>query len=501
MDTALKKDIYEQLSLAWSGTAGREVTSECVVPDTMPDVGAVVDAEGVLTLRSKETEAGAVQLAASLSVSVLYMPEAGGVMRSLEITLPADIRMEAPAVEPDDRTVARLRVRAIDARALNSRKVSLRADVEAEARCYRRDSVEIASGLAEGGEAVHLLTKTANVYTVSDVREKTFVVTDEYQLPAGCGGVEAILSQRVEAVVEDVKYVSGKAVFRGRARAGLLFSAPEGRIFSGRYETEFSQIMELEAGADEAVPEVSVFLTGVYFDLPERTAESGRVAAELHLAAQAVCRQRGEVAYIADLYSNRTALAPEMAELPVLSEVRPITMRQTVTGRAEPFSGDGEVLSLSASVGGVTVEGNTVKTSVSIRLISRQADGRCALSRCRLSAEFTATELPADTELAAVTVTAADVYCAPASGGADVRATLQMDAFAMGRGVIRCVSAVTEDAEAWEREKNTPSVTLIRAGAEAELWALARRYHSTVEAIEAANEGRREGLLLIPKAR
>ena len=56
MDTTLKKEIYEHLSPVWSGTFSRDFTAESIVPDAMPDAAAVIDAEGVITLRSKDTD-------------------------------------------------------------------------------------------------------------------------------------------------------------------------------------------------------------------------------------------------------------------------------------------------------------------------------------------------------------------------------------------------------------------------------------------------------------
>ena len=497
METALKKDIYEQLTLVWSGSAGRETSEDCVVPDTMPDIGTVVDAEGVVTLRSKETETGYVQLAASVSVTVMYVPEEGGVMRSLEMTLPADIRMDAPAADPECRTVARMRVRSIDARAVNSRKLSVRAELEAEAQCYRRENREMAASLEDETAPAHLLTGSLEAMAISDVREKTFVVTDEYQLPPGCGA-QSILSRRADAVVEDVKFVSGKVIFRGRVRTELVFSTgEEGSVFSGRYETEFSQIMEVDAESAETLPTVALALTGAYFDLPEYDQSSGRVSAELHYAAQCVCREKREMRYIADVYSNRTLLVPKVENICLECAARTVTMRQTVAGRAEPFTGEGEVLSVSACVGGVSVEEDGVKTSVNIRVISRRRDGEYTSARCRLSAEFAAAELPEGAKLQDITVTVTDAYCT----GADVRATLQMDALAVTEQTAACVTELEEDAEGWLTQPQMPSATLIWVPEGADMWPIARQYHSTVEAIAAANDGRMGGLLLIPKGR
>ena len=500
MDTSLKKDNYEHLVPVWTGSLSRDFAAESIVPDAMPDVGSVIDADGVITLRSKETEAGAVALAATVSVSVMYVPETGGGMQSVAVTVPVEVRMDAPGADLDCQTVARLRVRAIDAKMVNSRKLSVRADVDCEATVYQKRSLEIASGLAGENAAIHILTKTAAMAAVTDVREKTFVVTDEYALPAGCTGVDRIVMQRVDAHMEDVKYVSGKVVFRGRIRAALLLGGQDGRVWSGRYETEYSQIMEVTASAADVTASVMMMFTGAYFDLPERQDADGKVKAELHLVAQTVCREIREVGYIADLYSNRTVLTGQTEELSIVSAAQPVSMRQTVTGSAELMGGAGEVLSVTAAVGSVTVEGETVKTTVNIRAVLQQEDGGFATARSRLAAEFT-TDIPAGTALQNVTVTAADVYCGAAAGALDVRAVLQMEAMAVTARTVTVIGGIEEDPEAWAAAPAAPSIWLVRLEPGADMWSVAKKYHSTVDAIAAANGEQQSGLLLIPKAR
>lgn len=500
MDTALKKDVYEHLAPVWFGTFSRDFTSESIVPDAMPDVAAVIDAEGVITLRSKDTDTGFVALSASLSVSVLYQPEGGGALESLSMVMPLEIRADTPGAEPDCRTVARMRLRALDARMVNSRKLSVRADVECEAAVYQRRSIELASGLEKDNASVHILPRTAYMAEAADVREKTFIITDEYALPAGCDRVERILSQRVDAVVDDVKYVTGKIVFRGRVRSSLLYGGEDGRVWAERYETEWSQIMEVEADAEEASGAVTLMFTGVYFDIPESRDGEGKVKAELHLVAQTVCRQQRELTYIEDMYSNRTALAGQTEDVRFVSAVQNVSMRQTVTGSAELLGGAGEVLSVAASVGSVTVETQTVKTAVNVRAILRREDGGYSTARCRLTAEFTTDAAPG-TGLQNITVTAADVFCAPAGGGVDVRVVLQMDAAAVTETTVAAVCAVTEDEEAWQAAAAAPSVSLVRIEPGADMWAVAKKYRSTVEAIRSANGEKTAGLLLIPKAR
>ena len=496
-ETAFRREAFESMAPVFDGAASRELTEDCVVPDTMPDVDAVTDAEGVLTVGGKETETDAVRITASLAVTVLYAPEGGEGLRSIELTLPAELRLDAPGADTDCVTVASLRVRSVEARAVNSRKISVRAEVEAAARCYRRVTTELAAGLADDGDGAHILCETAETLPVADVREKTFALTDEYQLPAGADG--GILSRRVEAVVDDVSQAGGKAVFHGRVRSELLLSGEDGVVRPARYETEFSQIMETGVTDGEARPGVTLLMTGAYFDPPEFGGR-GKLQAEFHLAAQCVCRVPRTVTYVADVYSNRTELVAETCSLSAVTDVRPVSMRQTVAGQASPAA-DGEIVRAAASVGGVTVEDGAVKTNVSVRLLTRRGDGTYAAARCRLPAEFTLSGADAGAALTDVSVTAADVFASPAGGGADVRVTLTMTALAVTERTITAVRAAVGDDAAFAARERSPSFTLTRVPAGTPLWPVARRCRSSVEAIAAANDGRRDGLLLIPKCR
>ena len=499
MDTSLKTDAIEFYSPTWQGSAVREMTEEIVVPDAMEDAGAILDTTGILTMRGRDTTQDAIELSVSLSVSVLYAPENGAGIRSLDVTLPSDIRLEASGVDMDCRTVSRVRVRNLEARLLNSRKIRVRAELEAEAACYRRDCLRIAAGLEAEDGSVHLRCETASSVVISDVREKTFALTDEYAFPSSFGDDPRILSRRVDIVTDDVQYVGGKVLFRGRVCSALLMQDRDtDRAAVGRYETEFSQLMEIDADGVDALPEMRVFLTGAYFDMPE-SGRPGVIQAELHLGAQCVCRERRTISYISDLYSNRTELVPERVSLPIAAGSDHVILRQTVADRIDGADRDAELLQSSAMIGPVTSEPGAVRTSVLVRLLYRMQNGVCSVTQGRLTAEFTLPETSSGEVLRDVAVTVTDVYCVPGTG--DVRVSLRLDAVSEKAAEISYVSAVQEDAEAWQARGRSPSAVLLRVPEDADLWGIARRCHSTVEDILAVNEGKSSGLLLVPKAR
>lgn len=500
MELALKKEKYSSFVPAWHDVHSGEFTADCVVPDTMPDVRELVDAEGMLLLRSKATEAGCVTLSASVNAMVLYSPEEGSTLQSLSVGIPVELRLDSPQIKDDCRTICRMRIRGLDAKMVNSRKIMVRVDVTTEVWCYEECQQEIACGLKQDDLSVHVLQDTVSFVQVSDIREKAFVITDQYPLPSALTSATGILSQRAEVYAEDVKFVSGKVVFRGHVSVNLLVVGEESnQIESARYETDFSQIMEVDVTGEDAMPDVDLLLTGIYFDLPSHDDNSGKIGVEMHMAAQCVCRKKQQAIYIGDLYSNKENLIPEQENHPCITEIQPISMRQTVTGRAEPPVGDCDIICASALVTGITVDGETVKTAITVRLLCCQSNGQFMSVRCRLGAEFT-TEISKDTELQNVVVRVVDVFHTASGGAADLRVVLQMDGYRVGKSSLTCVESVAVE-EASEVRKNTPSITLVRSDKNEDVWHLAKRYHSSPESIVAANQGNDSGLLLIPKSR
>lgn len=500
MDTSLKTEAFEFFSPVWRGSAIREVTEEIVVPDTMEDAGVILDAAGVLTMRGRETAQDAAGLSVSLSVCVLYSPEnGGGGLRSLDVPMTVEIRLDAPGVDMDCRMSCCVRVRSLEARLLNSRKIRVRAELEADAACYRRECIHIAGGMETEG-SVHLRSGSVRASVVSDVREKTFALTDEYSVPSSLGEAPRILTRRAEIVTDDVQYVGGKVLLRGRVRSELLMQDGEtDRIAVGRYETEFSQLMEIDVVGEDAAPEIRLFLTGAYYDMPEQGGR-GSIQAEFHMGAQCVCRERREIPYISDLYSNRAALVPARTDRSFVQASDPVVLRQTVAERIEGAEREAELLQSSAAPGALSQEDGAVRTSVNVQLLYRLPNGGYTVTRGRLSAEFTLPDASADAvSLRDAFVTVTDVYCVPGTG--DVRVSLRLDARAERETVISFVSEVREDAEAWQDRGKAPSAVLLRVPEGADLWDVARRFHSSVEDILAVNEGRAAGLLLVPKGR
>ena len=109
----------------------QEQTGEINIPETLPELGRVVDCFGTVLVRDRTVENGSVSVAGGIQAGVLYVPAGEEGLEKLELWLPFTVTKKVPAQEN-----AILHywgwLRSIDARFVNPRKLLVRADLCSE---------------------------------------------------------------------------------------------------------------------------------------------------------------------------------------------------------------------------------------------------------------------------------------------------------------------------------------------------------------------------------
>ncbi len=482
-----------------------EQAAETVVPDTMPDVERVLCAEGTVIIKGKEVQDGRVSVTAGVAATVLYAPEGGGKTCVLGAALPIELSLDAPGVTQESIPVAMLSVTAVEARMLNPRKLLVRAVVAANVECYVHTELKFCDGIeGEGAESVEAQTDGCTISPVVCVREKTFVVSDEYRLQPGQPALGEILWHGVDIVAGSTRSVGSKLVFTGTVRLALLYeSAETGEPVPAGFETEFSQMLETDG--ELSSPDCSIYslLTAEYVEPGTLSGGERGITAEFHLVSQAVCTDSIRISCVTDCYSNSRELEVERSECEMGCVQRRSTVRSAVHESLPASPAAQTVCRVICRTGTASCEGGTLKCPVFVTVIYMGADGAVYSVSRRLNAEAPA-ELGENEYAALVRASCAECGAAPSAGGLDVRLLIDFELLAVRKLCISQIESIIcgEPLDAAE----LPSVTVIRAVKGQSLWALGKKYHSTAKLIAAQNgledaecvEGR---MLIIPTAR
>ncbi|MDR1064981.1 MAG: DUF3794 domain-containing protein, partial [Oscillospiraceae bacterium] len=472
-------------------TRAAEETAEVIVPDALPDILRIVGADAELTVRSKDTTDGRVLVSGAAAVSVIYIPDGGGGARRVNAELPFTVSAENPRITPECRVTARVEPRSVSASALNPRKLSVRAAVFAEISCYLDTQLEIPAGVSPGNENIaELLYCEDEVNLHVDILEKTFTVNDEYQIPASQPPVGELLKSNVALAPGDARVVGSKLIFKGAAYVSLLYAPPDGSdIVPCAFETEFSQILELEnAGADSEF-ELIPLLTSARIDAGNTPgAETRRVAAEIRVAAQCVARSKRTIRFIRDAYCSKYALEMSVTPLSFENSLGSRAVNAILRGTL-PAPDASRVICVSARPGAPASarenDALSLACPVEVEALYIASDG--SARRAEGSFELGASVPGVTGSLWSVRAECSrDVYGAAADNSIELRIPVDIRVDETEKREYNAISALSADEDSPIDLAALPSLVISRVSAGDSLWSLAKRHRSTRELILSA---------------
>jgi len=499
MEVQLNETSLDCRSLVMDQVLRREQSVECVVPDTLPDIASIVSTCGTALIRSKDVESGKVHVDANIPARVVCRAE-DGTLFCLEVNLPFAVTAEQAEITEKCLCVADLALAALDTRALNPRKVTVRAELCVTLRCYAPGHVAFFTAPENCGN-VHLQERESAITTVCAVTEKTFVLTDEYVLGADAPDAEKILCQRTAVHLDETRILGEKCVIKGSVKSTLIYLDAAGTPAAAEFTTAFSQLAEPENLPEDAAVTAVILPSGVYYD-SHTGGETRSIGMEVHLVAQLTVRGKNTARYIADAYSNLFPLTVEQTDLELSSLERTAVFRETLQSVVETPSPVGEVLKVCAVPGAAEYAAGAVIVPVTVQIFYRSMAGElCAVKRC-CPVKFAAAS--ADGEWPEITdALVQEPLAVPAQGGVEVRIPMELNALVFADKTVSAVTAIDCDEAAPRDFCKLPSLTLMRVSGDCDLWEIAKENCSTVEAIRSANKmGEAESVgefLLVPK--
>lgn len=457
---------------------GEETCSvDAVVPDALGDLSALVVTEGTFCLWNLAFSDKSAQIEGCVAADVVYTEE-NGALRSFPVELPVKVHMSGDTLSEDVRPWLRCTLAALDARAVNSRKVRVTARLSLCLRAYRETELTLTERIESDGGAVFTHTEPLCVHVPLAVEEQTFTATQMHRFAAGQPETDRLLCHTESVWLDEVRVADGRAVVQGRVRASVSYlqqgqSCPVVETF----ETPFSQLLDCPADAEPCMVQASVSLTAAYLNV-STAADGATLEAEYHLVAQAVCF--GEVAAecVTDAYCNTAQLQLECETIPAGTVQPAEPLHLTAEGAIACDAAALTVRAQRAELCGAAADG----CDVLVHLLVTDAEQRvsCLEKRLHLPLETDgsgrAELLYALPEAPAVTATA---------DGFQLRAAVTV-------GLVRfCPSAFRQVTGVTAQERSSPyaavpSLTIVRWNGE-DLWQLSKRYCSSERCIRETN--------------
>ena len=492
---------FEKQGIRYLQTVKREIqngeqTQELRISDGMPDIGSIIGAWGQVILRSKEWQGDGMSVSGGTMVWVQYMPEEGGQPQYVESWLPFQMRWSFPQTQYDGTILTQAILRSEDARSLSARKMMLRTNVSVLGWALEKQEQELFSPV-DIPEDVQLRTERYPMLLPAEAGEKAFTLEETLTLPPSVPRIENIISYSLTPELTEEKMMGDKVVFRGNAVLHILYCADDGGQYTWDYDLPFTQYSELDGEYEES--------TELLFWPCVTSLEMDREEDRLNVKAGLVCQyrisRRLPVEVVEDAYSTGRSVIPasQALELPAILESK----TQTIHAQQNSSLDGMRLTDVQFIPKPVRMQhsGNeaVMELSGQFQLLYYDMDGNLRIGTQKWEENVTM-PIGEGAALEATLWPCGKTQGSFMSGSAQMSADMKLITEAVNGNTIPMITGL-ELGELQQPDPHRPSLILRRAGGQ-NLWELAKRNGSTVEAIQRANnlqdEPEASQMLLIP---
>ena len=462
---------------------------EQVLPDTNADLKQIVWVDSWLQLKGKQLSTSVGTASGLVHATVVYLTESG----QLEsVVLQRDTSFDFAMDLPDEQLLPQIRwtVTRTEARVLNSRKLALDLEIQAEARVFHASEMTVESSIPEGEpRGLHILAEKTTAVRAFAVTERPFTIREQLRFPPEQRERPQIISETPQLSILGVEQLGSKAIVKGELILRVWHLGEDALPVQTDLRVPFSQLLDI---GDTPIAQTSSasLLCSCNTELVETIDGGHALDVEARALLQFAAWTEQDLRYIRDAYSTRSDCVCAWVTRSYVpryeSYLEPLNGEASVAAPEDLAALVQAHVELSSPEAGEDV----VKVPGVLDLLYRSAGGELDLARRSFCLTVKCTERPAfpTASLHSVSAEVRDREIV-------LHLTGCIEWEHSEKGELDTVRSL-EIGEEQNVGAQMPAVYLVRANGE-DRWTLAKRYRSSVEAIDRLN-GPESHVLLIP---
>ena len=494
-----KKIISNHRTLTATGTQAT-VDNDIIVPDTQPDVKTVLQAEVLPMICEKHVQKDYIILTGNMDYSIIYLSDekdSPSAIKSISTRIPFTHQIEVSGAQEASFTGIKPDVVSVDFSAVNSRKINVKSTVEFESNIIISDGFEAVCS-AQAEQELPCRNQEIETFALASFCENEFELSDTFSIPSGSEMIDELLKVDIKINSREVKSISGKPVAKGTVDVHALYTDTAGQIQCIDGEIPFTEILSADdVGADDMC-EVEYTITDLSYSA---AADTDGDISMLDLRTRiniATCVYRKSVDSITeDLYSpdfevsvmrdsvrvcriagGGTDSSVIKDTVQISADAPPISRIYNVI--AKPYVESAEIKGGKAHISGVA----------DTYIMYTSSDKDCPVSSFKKEIPFSysiATACGDDARISVFCDVDAISYNAVSSNTADVQFTINFDTKIITEERISYIKNAEADEENIYDRSQIAGIVIYFASAGESMWDIAKRYHTTAQAIASAN--------------
>lgn len=497
MEVKFNKKPLKCLRPFFSQIHTQEQTQEIRLPDAYPDIGKILGCWGRVLMRGKEWRSSSMSANGGVMAWVMYAPEDGTQSRVVDVWIPIQSRWDFSQNADDGVMILRPVLTGLDCRGISARKIMVRAGIDTLSQALKKETIEVAEPMEVPAD-IQLLKRSYPVDLPMEAGEKQVQLEEQFAVPGNLPQIHKIVHYDMIPTIQEQKVLGNRLVFRGQLGVNVMYMTEDGGIYHWNTEVPFSQYTELNGDyGQNATAWIIPILTAMEMDL----SEPQKINLRAGVAAQYTIFDRNVMDIVEDAFSPNRDITPKVEQVQFPALLDSVQMDITAEGKLDA---DAQRILCATPYGEYPVirmgnEGTEIHMDGLFHTLYENAEGQLSGENTRFN-----TAVPfvsaAENQTILWTGDTAQPDILPSGDGYTLRSTYSVTAQTYSGSTIPMVTEL-EIGQQKEADPDRPSIILRRAGDEG-LWAIAKGYGSTVDAIMEANQlaGEPENgqMLLIP---
>ena len=276
------------------------VEGEMIIPDAKPDILNPVSLSGIPTIYRKEAMQGKIRIDGNINTYIMYMSdgevnETRGINTSLDFSEVFEITQSVEGADVNLDT----RVKSIDCKVINERKISLKAAVEIKIQMSSNEEIEVIGDMKQENdlqvlkENLHVNSLIGKGNTKIHGKETIQINTED--------NLAEILKANVTLIDKDTKVSYNKVLTKADAEIKILYLTEENNIRLVVGKIPIVGFIDLQNITENSICDVNYEIQNLI--IKPNNVEEHSVYVELETEINCIAYETKEINIIRDVYS------------------------------------------------------------------------------------------------------------------------------------------------------------------------------------------------------
>jgi hypothetical protein len=519
MDLNLSRDTVCINEPVFEGTAEHPIDCEIILPDYCPDIARILKSESCVSIDSKLIETNRMTVNGNLCIKIIYIPENSNSIRCITHNSPFNHDFNAKELSPNMFSKVKAKVEFTNCHPIGPRKVQVKVSMSISAKILRVKEESFISDCDD--DNVELQKKTMKACSLVGSAEKQMKVNDELEIPNSKPAVASIIRSSAITMMQDFKIISNKIITKGEVLIHTLYSSntDDNSLEVIEHSIPISHIIDIDGVDEDCSCDVHFILGDVKVDTEsDADGENRIITFELNCTASARAYREQEVNAISDAFciSHDMNLKHKQMNIEHINSIA--RYNQMLRLSVELGSSDTMNFELASitdctaipSILNVKFDGKeiVIEGSMAVSIIASESGG--SLVSIEKALPFVLKEgiintsevMRCEPELTVTSV----AYSMMGIDKIDLRIECVLEAAIFGVSYENVIVEMIVDDSSEKECIPRKTLTLYFADKGENVWEIAKRYNTSMNAIKRENsleddELCERSMLLIPKAR